>query len=294
MNSLRSPLTRYGPRFLTTRKGKRLNNYRFQIEPYTGPVKALCEIKSYDFSINDESDTEEGVSDNHILESPHLNSVSDIELLKRKIKGFLMLFNGALIAVHGFEKAKNRYGYISIANSEGVNYSDISSFKDLDTVQINPFSFDLINPLHPEADKLSTIINMSSKYEDIRTIVAMCSIGSDWVNLYRIFETTVAYTMDFMHKNTELHGIKIGKKNHSCLASELFGLDEINLSRFTGTVNSFELIGFLSRHGKSYKTRKTMPNPMTRLDATIFINEFVMKFINFRLMLINKNIPFIK
>lgn len=268
-----------------------MNDYRFLLTPYISSVKSLCLSQSYDFCISDESDTEIGMSDIHILSSVHLNSINDIDLLQEKLKGLIMLINGALSIIHGFELFKTKFGEVSISGSEGISYSDIQSFKEMDVTQINPFDFNNPQLKHPEADKLSSIINLSSNDSDVMTVVGMCSLGADWVNLNRILETVRELTRDFNKKNPSILNYKSKKADD--IIAHAFSLDANEINRFTGTVNSFELLGFLSRHGKS-STKNRSSNPMCRIDATILIHSLVNGYINLKMLLSKNNIPFKK
>ncbi|OOL23288.1 hypothetical protein BXQ27_18225, partial [Klebsiella aerogenes] len=62
-------------------------DYSFLLTPSTGFVKGLCGVRSNDFSINDDSDSDLGQTDIHLLSSPHLNIISDPNELASKLKG---------------------------------------------------------------------------------------------------------------------------------------------------------------------------------------------------------------
>ncbi|HHL9582453.1 TPA: hypothetical protein ACQ98X_005554, partial [Klebsiella variicola] len=170
-------------------------DYSFSLTPYTGFVKGLCGVCSNDFSIIDDSDSDLGQTDIHLLSSPHLNIISDPNELASKLKGLLMLMNGALSVLYGFERYQS-YGPLSISGSDGINYSEICGFKSMDVTQINPFDFHGIQKPHPRADDFSRLINLSSKHESLRVVLGMCALGNDWVNLYRLWETIREYVHD--------------------------------------------------------------------------------------------------
>ncbi|WP_447881734.1 hypothetical protein [Serratia fonticola] len=259
-------------------------NYNFLLTPHTGFVKGLCGVWSNDFSINDDSDSDLGQTDIHILSSPHLNIISDSNELASKLKGLLMLMNGALSVLHGFERYKS-YGPLSVSGSDGINYSKISGFKSMNVTQINPFDFHGIQQPHPRADNLSRLINLSSKYEPLRVVLGMCALGDDWVNLYRLWETIREYVYDRYEKGTlTIPGINKNKKHQrDKIISMAFNIDEKEISRFTGTANSFELLGYLARHGKG-SPRGMLKNPMARVDASIFVHDATCKFCGLFLM----------
>lgn len=52
-------------------------NYLFRLTPYTAFVKGLVNVNSNDFAISDESDSDIGCNDLHVLTSPHINSLTD-------------------------------------------------------------------------------------------------------------------------------------------------------------------------------------------------------------------------
>ncbi|MBP2837283.1 hypothetical protein [Dickeya parazeae] len=259
-------------------------DYSFLLTPHTGFVKGLCGVWSNDFSINDDSDSDLGQTDVHILSSPHLNIISDPNELASKLKGLLMLMNGALSVLHGFERYKS-YGPLSISGSDGINYSEICGFKSMNVTQINPFDFHGIQQPHPRADNFSRLINLSSKHESLRVILGMCALGDDWVNLYRLWETIREYVYDKYVKGVlNISGANKNKKyQRDKIISMAFNIDEKEISRFTGTANSFELLGYLARHGKG-SPGGMLENPMSRVDASIFVHNATYRFCKLFLM----------
>lgn len=259
-------------------------NYSFLLTPPTGFVKGLCGTWSNDFSINDDSDSDLGQTDIHILSSPHLNIISDPNVLASKLKGLLMLMNGALSVLYGFERYKS-YGPLSISGSDGINYPEIWHFQSIDVTQINPFDFNGIQQIHPRADNFSRLINLSSKYESLRIVLGMCALGDDWVNLYRLWETIREYVYDRFKEGTLNipNANKDKKYQRDKIIGMAFNIDEKEISRFTGTANSFELLGYLARHGKGSPGRMS-ENPMARVDASIFVHNATSKFCKLFLM----------
>lgn len=259
-------------------------DYSFLLTPHIGFVKGLCGVWSNDFSINDDSDSDLGQTDVHILSSPHLNTISDPNELASKLKGLLMLMNGALSVLHGFERYKS-YGPLSISGSDGINYSEICGFKSMNVTQINPFDFHGIQQPHPRAENFSRLINLSSKYESLRVVLGMCALGDDWVNLYRLWETIREYVYDKYVKGAlNISGANISKKyQRDKIISMVFNIDEKEISRFTGTANSFELLGYLARHGKG-SPGGMLNNPMSRVDASIFVHNATYRFCKLFLM----------
>ncbi|MEQ4510682.1 MAG: hypothetical protein ABN480_08805 [Dickeya sp.] len=253
-------------------------DYIFSLTPYTGFVKGLCGVCSNDFSIIDDSDSDLGQTDIHLLSSPHLNIISDPNELASKLKGLLMLMNGALSVLYGFERYQS-YGPLSISGSDGINYSEICGFKSMDVTQINPFDFHGIQKPHPRADDFSRLINLSSKHESLRVVLGMCALGNDWVNLYRLWETIREYVHDKYVKGTlNIPSANKSKKyQRDKIISMAFNIDEKEISRFTGTANSFELLGYLARHGKG-SPGGIVKNPMSRVDASIFVHNATCRF----------------
>ncbi|PQK77165.1 hypothetical protein CG428_08840 [Pantoea ananatis] len=249
-----------------------MSNYSFSLTPYNNFVKGLCSIHSNDFSIVDDSDSDLGQTDVHILSSIHMNVIEDINELKTKLKGLLMLMNGALSVIYGFERF-NTLGHLSINGSEGVNYHEIDGFKSMDITQTNPFSKSHIQNTHEKACAFSKLINLSSKVESLRIILGMCALGSDWVNLYRIWETVTQFYYEEYSQGEMLSNGKPRKKiNKNDLMAIELNIEKNEVSRFTGTVNSFEMLGYLSRHGKG-SVSHIIRNPMERLDASNLVRQ---------------------
>ncbi|HHI5592347.1 hypothetical protein AAHV29_00400 [Klebsiella variicola subsp. variicola] len=261
-----------------------MNDYSFLLTPHTAFVKGLCGVWSNDFYINDDSDSDLGQTDVHLLSSPHLNIISDPNELASKLKGLLMLMNGALSVLHGFERYKS-YGPLSISGSDGINYSEICGFKSMNVTQINPFNFHGIQQPHPRADNFSRLINLSSKHESLRVVLGMCALGDDWVNLYRLWETIREYVYDKYVKGVlNISSANKSKKyQRDKIISMAFNIDEKEISRFTGTANSFELLGYLARHGKG-SPGGMLKKPMSRLDASIFVHNATYRFCKLFLM----------
>lgn len=259
-------------------------DYSFLLTPHTAFVKGLCGVWSNDFYINDDSDSDLGQTDVHLLSSSHLNIISDPNELASKLKGLLMLMNGALSVLHGFERYKS-YGPLSISGSDGINYSEICGFKSMNVTQINPFNFHGIQQPHPRADNFSRLINLSSKHESLRVVLGMCALGDDWVNLYRLWETIREYVYDKYVKGVlNISSANKSKKyQRDKIISMAFNIDEKEISRFTGTANSFELLGYLARHGKG-SPGGMLKKPMSRLDASIFVHNATYRFCKLFLM----------
>lgn len=255
-----------------------MNDYKFRLYPYNNFVKGLCSVSSNDFSIHDDSDSDLGETDVHLLSSSHLNVVSDIDELASKLKGLMMLLNGALAVLHGFERIKT-LGVLEIDGSEGVNYSDIVKFKELDVTQKSPFDFNNTCEMHDKADHFSRLINLSSKNEPLRVVLGMCAIGSDWVNLYRIWETIQHYIFERYKDGliTFHEPLKANAKQLDVICKYL-SIDREEVKRFTGTANSFELLGYLGRHGKG--STNALSNPMSRVEASQFVNRASRMFCN--------------
>lgn len=260
-----------------------MNDYKFLLTPYTSFVKGLCGTWSNDFSIDDESDSDLGQTDVHVLSSPHLNITSDTDELTSKLKGLLMLMDGALAVIYGFEEYK-RYGPLSVYSSEGVNFSKIANFTTLNVTQINPFDSNNLQAPHAKATHFSLLINLASTHEPLRVILGMCALGNDWVNLYRLWETIREYTYDmFNNGSLQITNLKNKKHQRDKVVSMAFDINDKDIKRFTGTANSFEMLGYLARHGRG-GTGGKIKNPMSRMDASLLVhkatNKFCLLFLN--------------
>lgn len=258
------------------------HDYSFRLTPYTGYVKELCGVKSYDFNIYDDSDSEIGSTDMHVLTSPHLNIISDPIELAKKLKGLLMILNGSLSILIGFERHYSR-GFLSIDYSDGIEFSSISDFNSLDITQANPFNFHGINKPHTDANHLSRLVNLSSKYEDLRIVLGLCGMEYSWVNLYRIWETISFYVRKhYIEGKITIPNPSKKLSQAKQIISQAFRIDEREISRFTGTANSFEMLGFLARHGRGQHS--VINDPMTRLEASIFVHRAARTFCNIYLL----------
>jgi len=249
-----------------------LNNYGFSLTPHTSFVKGLCDIYSNDFSIIDESDSSLGQTDVHIFCSIHLNLIVDLNELRTKLKGLLMIINGTIAVTQGFERHKN-IGFVTIDGCDGVSYSEMEKIHSMDVTQVNPFNISNLQEMHKKADVISKLINLSSKNENLRIILGMCAIGSDWVNLYRILETVAQCIQDdYNQGKIQIHGNIKKKLKKIELMTKVLNIDSAQVKLFTRTVNSFEMLGYLSRHGKGSVSNDNA-NPMSRLDASNLVNQ---------------------
>ncbi|WP_157133705.1 hypothetical protein [Enterobacter mori] len=113
--------------------------YCFRLSPYTDFVKGLTRVNPNDFDIYDDSSSESGPTDIHILTSPHIDLLNDENEIYQKVKGFLMLINGALSISLGFERYK-WLGPLKIDAAEGVNVSYIDAFESSDIDETSPFA----------------------------------------------------------------------------------------------------------------------------------------------------------
>lgn len=260
-----------------------MNNYKFLLTPYTGFVKGLCGAWSNDFSIDDESDSELGQTDIHMLSSPHLNIISDENELASKLKGLLMLMNGSLAVLLGFERYR-AFGPLSVSASEGISFSKISNFTTLNITQVNPFDFHGVQMPHARADEFSRLINLASKHEPLRVTLGMCALGDDWVNLYRLWETIREYIHERYKKGIlTVPGLNKKSYQRDKLISLAFNINESDIKRFTGTANSFEMLGYLARHGKG-APGGAIKNPMNRVEASHFVHKATNQFCRLFLM----------
>lgn len=221
-------------------------NYSFRLTPYTAFVKGLANVNSNDFAISDESDSDIGCNDLHVLTSPHINSLNDEKEVTRKLKGLLMLINGALSISFGFE----RFGPLGIDASEGISLSHITNIESLDIEQSSPFASGVDMKLATNAQEYSKLVYAASQRYDVRVILGMCSMRHDWVNLYRLWDTLSHFiSEEYSNDNAFIPDIKKTKPQTKDLVSALCGIPLADISAFTATANSFELLGLASRHG---------------------------------------------
>ncbi|HDS2562305.1 TPA: hypothetical protein QHU55_004680 [Klebsiella aerogenes] len=224
-------------------------NYSFRLTPYTAFVKGLANVNSNDFAISDESDSDIGCNDLHVLTSPHINSLTDEKEVTRKLKGLLMLINGALSISFGFEQFE-RFGPLGIDASEGISLSHVTNIESLDIEQSSPFASGVDMKLATNAQEYSKLVYVASQRYDVRVILGMCSMRHDWVNLYRLWDTLSHFiSEEYSNDNAFIPDIKKTKPQTKDLVSALCGIPLADISAFTATANSFELLGLASRHG---------------------------------------------
>jgi hypothetical protein len=224
-------------------------------------------VNSSDFNIYE--DSEDHLGEAYFLESVHLDGEDNYELVVSKLKGLLELINGA-IAVHW--EFNNAYSNHQLS-FDNIYYSDAKFPGERDySIELNHFSYFDIPPRSPFSvkiehkdqinslqDVISARVRMAEKNEAITILLRQISAGFDWRNLYSIWDT-VAYFCK-------------GEKN----AVLALNIDSNLKSAFTGTANSFAVLGPAARHGE--KGWDTPTKLMTLIEANDFIYTSVVAYL---------------
>lgn len=241
--------------------------YKFRLAPYSSFVKGLTRHNSHDFCIYDESDSDLGELDVHFLSSPHIDCLSNEAEIISKLKGLLMMINGALSVDYNFERFE-RFGPLTITASEGISFSLVEKIDSLDVAQLSPFDPSNVYEEINDAPIYSRLVNAASKKHEVRVILGMCSLQHDWVNLYRIWDTLTYFTTEEFKKDPSfLPSVTKKKYQGKDLMAALCNTTLQEVSSFTGTANSFELLGLSSRHGILSAGSGNTQQGMTRTDA---------------------------
>ncbi len=196
-------------------------------------------FKSPDFNIFE--DSEDHLSAAYFFESVHLNGVTEIEVVIGRLKGMLELIHGAIALNWGFNTAfsNHRITYQDIYYTD-AEYAGVDDYEmSLHRYQLNdippcaPFAAQLTYEEQKRAfnNSIAATVRMASNTEAIETLLRQISYGFDWRNLYSIWDT-IAYFMG-------------GEKQ----AVAQLNLDANQKSAFTGTANSFTVLGPAARHG---------------------------------------------
>lgn len=211
--------------------------------PISGNAQVLYNfngwVKSPDFYLFE--DSEDHLSDAYFLESVHLNGVTEIEVVIGRLKVLLELIHGTIALKWGFNTAfsnhKITYDSIFYTDSDYTGVDDYEIF--LHRYQLNdippsaPFAADLSLKDQKRAfsNQVAASVRMASNTEAIETLLRQISYGFDWRNLYSIWDTIVHFTGGEKQAVVEL------------------GLDPAEKSAFTGTANSFSVLGPAARDG---------------------------------------------
>lgn len=112
---------------------------------------------------------------------------------------------------------------------------------------------------NPYSYKTTAYVELCLKHEDVFNLLLQISNGFDWRNLYCIWDTITHYCGG--HKNT----------------IKFLELNLIEISAFTGTVNSFGALGLEARHG--VMGWGILKNTVTKEQAIDIINKVVSKYL---------------
>ncbi|WP_258240875.1 hypothetical protein [Pseudidiomarina homiensis] len=220
-------------------------------------------VRSPDFCIFE--DSEDHLGEAYFFESIHVNGETDIRKALGRIKGLLELINGA-VAIHwGFNTAFAKH---KISFTEAL-FSDLE-YPDIDDYSRNSESINLseVPPLNPFTKQLTTQevskieginislrVRMAESRSEVLTLLRQISHGSDWRNLYSIWDSVAHFCG--------------GEKE----ATKKLALDEQQKRAFTGTANSFGALGPAARHGE--KGWEIPSELMTLVDANDFVHGAV-------------------
>ena len=221
-------------------------------------------MSSPHFAIYNDSDDYE--ADQYFLVSRHFDNVESKEQVFSMASGLIKLINGALAIEYGFLEYRKR-GSLEI---KGVYSSDIDNPTDSqwkhqffpnNVVPSNPFINEAIsyNLSYPYKYLTTAYIEMCLEHEDVFNLLLQISAASDWVGLYSILDTVTYYGSGLKKVISDL------------------GLDNSAINAFTGTSNSYGILGIQARHGiKGWE----IPNNTVTLDeAMSIINDVVVKYL---------------
>lgn len=225
-------------------------------------------MRSPHFGIfNDAADEEHG--EHYFIRSNHWYGQKDQKKVLSSVLGLIQLINGASALEWGFS-AFNRMRGISFdelyftehQNPRDSDWDRIYEHEEI--VPSNPFigkpeDHEYLNPF---SHITTSYLELSIDHEDIFNLLLQTSNGFDWRNLYCIWDTVVYYGGEGKH--------------HKAIAN--LDLDDNKISSFTGTVNSFGVLGLEARHG--VKSWKIPQNVVSHEDAVETINEVVKKYLS--------------
>lgn len=232
--------------------------------PISGNAQVLYNfngwVKSPDFYLFE--DSEDHLGDAYFFGTVHLNGEADIKVVIGRIKGLLELIHGAIALNWGFNNiySNHRLAFETIYYSDSDYYAGVDDYErftqryQLDDIPpCDPFAIKLSNAKQNEAfgDEISAKVRMAADTEAVSTLLRQISYGFDWRNLYSIWDTIVHFTGGEKQAVAEL------------------GLDPAEKSAFTGTANSFLVLGPAARHGlKGWDVPSVL---MSHDDACTFI-----------------------
>ncbi|MGM7448391.1 hypothetical protein ACP7H9_07740 [Idiomarina sp. ST20R2A10] len=220
-------------------------------------------VKSPDFCIFE--DSEDHLGEAYFLESVHLNGETDLNVVLGKIKGLLELINGAAAIHWGFnnifinDKLRFREALYSDLESPGLDdYSTYSQHFNLSEIPpLKPFTKNLSASelIEIKDTGISARVRMAESRDEISKLLRQISYGFDWRNLYSIWDTVTYYCG--------------GEKK----AVADLSINQQHKAAFTGTANSFALLGPDARHGE--KGWAEPSSTMSHDDAKEFVHTTV-------------------
>ncbi len=224
-------------------------------------------VRSADFKIYE--DSEDHLADAYFLESPHLDGLEKQQIIEN-LKGLLELINGAVALHWGFNNAfsLHKLSFVDLYFSDTEfphdgDYSIATHMPQIANVPAcSPFSkkVPLKSQIESCGDIISARVRMAESNEAVTVLLRQASAGFDWRNLYSIWDTVIYFCGGEKEAIKELN-IDINKK-----------------SAFTGTANSFAVLGPAARHGE--KGWKVPKNLMTLDEANEFIHSLTVNYLD--------------
>ncbi|MFV8462530.1 hypothetical protein ACNO7T_15345 [Vibrio campbellii] len=219
-------------------------------------------VTSPHFRIYREADEETG--EDFYLQFPHIKGNSDLNQVVPATKGLIELLNGSIAITNGFNHHANLGGIEvdALFSSPSIDSTRWNKQQYLESLpSSNPFigQEDTSKILEPFNSKVSAYIEMCQKYQDVYILLRQASASLDWRNLYCIWDTICHYGG--------------GQKN---VISDL-SLNANEISAFTGSANSYGLLGISARHG--VKGWAVPTNTVTLEQARDIIHDVVVKYL---------------
>lgn len=192
------------------------------------------------------------------------------------IEGIALITNGAIVLITRNVKKALEIDWNQIFYKE----KRISLYKKDFSASMNPFS--VIRKAQnlefmKNQTKISGIINLARKHDEIREILFMIGTFVDIPNIYKNISTwttlyaitdTIFYYMSDKYKAKEFKSKK-NKKKIKDKTLEMILVDESEYERFARTANNFDYLGVFSRHGR--QDFQPPKNPMSLDEAISFV-----------------------
>ncbi len=222
-------------------------------------------MSSPHFIIFDDSDDHQ--AEQFFLQSSHFNGNESSQAVFSAASGLVQLINGASAIHWGFNNYIRR-GSISIDGIYSTNkqaprdydWSNVSISKQV--APSNPFIGieSRSRNGNPYRSATTGYIQLCLDNDDVFHLLRQISVGFDWRNLYCIWDTVAHYC----------GGSKQIIKH--------LDLNENEIKAFTGTANSFGVLGLEARHG--VMGWGVPQNTVTKEEAVDIINNVVKKYLN--------------